>query len=407
MAKLNNPATEILRVALYIRVSTEEQAMHGISLVAQKDSLLRYAKDRGYKIVGIYRDEGNSARKPVMKRPVMLQLLEDVKAGKIDRILFKMERMRFSMSRKLNKMDTCGTSLKEVWEWFIISKTSKCVSDATLSNYHHHLRAIAKHLDIEMPLEELSKRHLERMVVSMKEAGLAHNTIATYLRVMNTFLRWCQDEGLTNVSMPNLKERETVKETYTDAELAILVARPAKDCDFCEYRNWVIINYLLNSGCRAATLRNIQNRDVDLDSRQVVYRHTKNGRIQVSPLCSQMLVILAEYMAIRRGKPEDYLFCNQYGEMLTENALRLAVAHYNKSRGVQKTSLHLFRHTFAKKYLIDCGGNAFTLQRLLGHSTLTMSKRYCNIYDTDIARDYDTYSPLAKMNQKKERIQRR
>ena len=79
---------QILRVALYIRVSTEEQAMHGISLIAQEDSLVRYAQDRGYKIVGIYRDEGNSARKPVSKRPVMLQLLEDVKSGKIDRILF-------------------------------------------------------------------------------------------------------------------------------------------------------------------------------------------------------------------------------------------------------------------------------------------------------------------------------
>lgn len=78
----------ILRVALYIRVSTEEQAVHGISLIAQEDSLCRYAKERGYKVVGIYRDEGNSARKPVMKRPVMLQLLEDVQAGKIDRILF-------------------------------------------------------------------------------------------------------------------------------------------------------------------------------------------------------------------------------------------------------------------------------------------------------------------------------
>ena len=79
---------QILRVALYIRVSTEEQAMHGISLIAQEDSLVRYAQDRGYKIVGIYRDEGNRARKPVSKRPVMLQLLEDVKSGKIDRILF-------------------------------------------------------------------------------------------------------------------------------------------------------------------------------------------------------------------------------------------------------------------------------------------------------------------------------
>lgn len=81
-------ASQILRVALYPRVSTEEQAAHGYSLELQEDALIRYANDHGYKIVGTYRDEGNSARKPVMKRRVMLRLLEDVKAGKIDRILF-------------------------------------------------------------------------------------------------------------------------------------------------------------------------------------------------------------------------------------------------------------------------------------------------------------------------------
>lgn len=311
------------------------------------------------------------------------------------------------MKSKISISTHLSTSLKAVYESFIISQTSRGISDATITNYHNHLRGIAKHLDISMPFDALTKRHLEEMVVSMRSAGLAHNTIATYLRVFNTFLRWCQREGLSDISIPNLKEKDTVKETYTDAELSVLLARPSKDADFCEYRNWVIINYLLNSGCRAATVRNIQNRDVDLESRQVVYRHTKSGRIQVSPLCSQMVVILAEYMAIRKGKPEDYLFCNQYGEALTENALRLAVAHHNKSRGVQKTSIHLFRHTFAKKYLQDCGGNAFTLQRLLGHSTLTMSQRYCNIYDADIARDFDTFSPLAQINVPRSRIKRK
>lgn len=78
----------ILRVALYIRVSTEEQAKYGISLAAQEQYLVRYAEEHGLKIVNIYRDEGNSARKPVSQRPVLLELLEDVKAGKIDRILF-------------------------------------------------------------------------------------------------------------------------------------------------------------------------------------------------------------------------------------------------------------------------------------------------------------------------------
>lgn len=76
------------RVALYIRVSTEEQAMHGYSLQAQEDNLLQYAREHRYKVVGIYRDEGNSARKPITKRKVVLQLLEDVEAGRLDLILF-------------------------------------------------------------------------------------------------------------------------------------------------------------------------------------------------------------------------------------------------------------------------------------------------------------------------------
>ena len=94
--------------------------------------------------------------------------------------------------------------------------------------------------------------------------------------------------------MANYKDKETVKETYTDAELMLLLQKPARSCDFCEYRNWVIINFLVNCGCRAGTIRNIQNRDVDFERKQVI-----------------------------------------------------------------------FRHTFARKYLMDCGGDAFTLQHLL------------------------------------------
>ena len=97
-----------------------------------------------------------------------------------------------------------GTSLKTVYETFIISQSSKGVSEATIKNYHSHLKGISKHLDIEMPFETLTKRQLEQMVVSMRGAGLAHNTVATYLRVLNTFLRWCQKEG-GNASVPKIR----------------------------------------------------------------------------------------------------------------------------------------------------------------------------------------------------------
>ncbi len=76
-----------LRCALYPRVSTEEQFIHGLSLPAQTKDLTDYANRMGYQIVDIYADEGVSARKPVSKRPALLRLLRDVQANKIDIIL--------------------------------------------------------------------------------------------------------------------------------------------------------------------------------------------------------------------------------------------------------------------------------------------------------------------------------
>ena len=52
----------------------------------------------------------------------------------------------------------------------------------------------------------------------------------------------------------------------------------------------------------------------------------------------------------------------------------------------------------------DSGGDAFTLQRLMGHSTLNMTKHYCSIYDADIAKNYDRVSPLAQIQKPRETI---
>lgn len=76
------------RAALYIRVSTEEQAKKGYSLPAQKEDLEDYAKRNGYAIAGYYIDEGKSARKKYTNRKEFMRMLEDVRAGKIDIILF-------------------------------------------------------------------------------------------------------------------------------------------------------------------------------------------------------------------------------------------------------------------------------------------------------------------------------
>ena len=88
MTKINkNINDKIIRVAIYIRVSTEEQAKHGYSIESQKTRLIEWADEHNYQIVDIYADEGKSARTKISNRKELLRLLDDVKSDKIDRII--------------------------------------------------------------------------------------------------------------------------------------------------------------------------------------------------------------------------------------------------------------------------------------------------------------------------------
>ena len=74
---MNKIEKDVLRVALYIRVSTEEQAKHGYSLDSQKGRLQAYAKEKGYHVYKVYADEGKSARSNLTARKELLQLLKE------------------------------------------------------------------------------------------------------------------------------------------------------------------------------------------------------------------------------------------------------------------------------------------------------------------------------------------
>ena len=104
----------IRRVALYVRVSTEEQALKGFSIEAQKAALEEYCKKNNMKIVDIYMDEGISGAKPPLKRPALKRLLEDVESGKIDMILFtKLDRWFRSVKEYFKVQDVLDNNKVE------------------------------------------------------------------------------------------------------------------------------------------------------------------------------------------------------------------------------------------------------------------------------------------------------
>lgn len=91
--------TYIEEAAAYVRVSHQEQKMHGISLDAQVQKIEEYAEKNNIKIVEWYKDEGVSGRKPIKNRPELQRMIHDAQGGKFKRILFiKLDRFFRSVS---------------------------------------------------------------------------------------------------------------------------------------------------------------------------------------------------------------------------------------------------------------------------------------------------------------------
>lgn len=269
----------------------------------------------------------------------------------------------------------------------------------TIRFYEQNLVHFFRFMD-EMRIKyvrEIEKRHVDKFIMWLKDKGLKDTTINTYLRATRAFLYFAMRENyLIKFEINLIKADKQQKEPYTEEEIKKLIKKPnLKECGFVEHRNWVLVNYLLETGNRLNTVLNLKVGDIDLENGMVVLTTTKNRKAQYNPISEHLVKILKEYIRMYRLKKDDYLFVNELGEQMTRNAMQHAIARYNKKRGVEKTSIHAFRHTFAKHY-ITSGGDAFKLQRLLGHSTLDVTLNYVNLYGTDLKEGFDKHSILAK-----------
>ena len=248
--------------------------------------------------------------------------------------------------------------------------------------------------------KELARKRYDEAIAQGKRTKqrareLSDNSINTYITNLRVFLYFLmKNEYVEKFEIKNIKVDEVLKEPYTDAEIEILLKKPdLNECEFAVYRTWVIINYLIGTGNRLNTVCNVKINEIDFDSGHIVLSKLKGRKQYIIPLSPTLAEILKEYLKYRNGEPDDYLFCNQYGGQLNKTSMESAIRRYNLSRGIAKTGVHLFRHYFAKSYILN-GGDPFRLQRLLGHRTLDMTRKYVNMYSNDLAKGFEEFNPL-------------
>lgn len=272
------------------------------------------------------------------------------------------------------------------------------VSEATIKYYECGYRQFTEYFNPSTPCNEIDINTVYGYIEFLKERNSEIHTksINTYLVGLRAIFNYLAEEELMpKIKIKLLKEEETIKPTYTDAELERLLRKPKiKDVIFSDYRNWVIVCYLMATGNRASTVCALKVGDFDFDSHEIALKKLKGKRQYIIPMSTTLEKTLKEYLVYRKPQSEDdAMFCNQFGEPLNYNSLATAIKRYNKSRGVYKTSLHLFRHTFAKKWIL-AGGDIFRLQKILGHKSIEMVRNYVNIYGGDLRNNFDTFNPL-------------
>ena len=287
-------------------------------------------------------------------------------------------------------------SISECFAIYIKNCKVKNLSPDTIKTYSIECQCFIDWYGAEESIRGVNAAIMEDYIIHLQELEITQTTVCTKMRQLRAFLYFCMErEYLPTFKIVMPKADEVIKEPYTEKELEKLLKKP-ESTNWTEWRNWAMVNYFVATGNRLSTVISIKISDVDFENNLIKLSTLKNRKQQLIPMSSGLKKVLKTYLSLWNHSEDDYLFPEYEGGKFTRGGAYTALKNYNLTRGVTKTSVHLYRHTYAKNYII-AGGDCTYLQRLLGHSTLQMTNHYINLYATDLQRNYDKFNPLDNM----------
>lgn len=304
--------------------------------------------------------------------------------------------------KKLKMAATQSMTFEEGCNKYLEYCRQRNLREGTIGHYRQSYTQFYKYFDPKMPIEDIDEKTYKDYVLYLKSTLDNDVSINSYLRDLITTLHFFMNEGyIPHFKMQAIKVDKSQIETYNEAELKLLLKKPnLKKCSFTEYKCWVMTNFLFSTGVRQRSLMHIQVKDVDFDNNVVYVNVTKNRKPLIVPLNQTMVSILQEYLKYRHHKSDaDYLFCNVFGQQLVKSTCYTMLYEYNKCRGVNKTGIHRYRHTFAKQWILN-GGNVVSLSKLLGHSSLEITQNYIHLLVSDVAKQVNEINILDKFYSK-------
>lgn len=302
--------------------------------------------------------------------------------------------------------------LKSLIEGFKLSCQTENKSPKTIEWYISFLNRFHRFLerDCSLSVDSIDKNSIRAFILYLQqEARTPHTnkrlsdcTIQGYARTLKAFFSWLLREEYIETNpmakIPVPRAPTKVVTTFSNEQVSKLI-------DICcrsngqGYRNLTIIMLLLDSGIRVSELTGISLNDVNLVEGCIIIRRAKGSKERFVPIGSLVQKMLWKYINHYRPKPVTEritrLFLSEHGIPLTKSGIQQMLRRCGRQVDISgmRCSPHVFRHTFAKNYLLN-GGDIFSLQKILGHSSLASVRIYLNLFASDIKKQHQRFSPV-------------
>lgn len=243
------------------------------------------------------------------------------------------------------------------------------------------------------------------------QSPLAGSSLDRIWSSIRAFYRWAEvDLGIDrpDLRLPRPRYENPVVKPFTQDEIHLLLnaaeytalvvvpgknpfrmKRPTAD------RDTAIILTLLDTGIRASECARLRMSDLDLERGEIVIRphgSSTKSRPRTVFLGKVARRAVWRYVTSRQTFDDDPLFTSLHGKPMDRNTIRHLLVNAGKRAGVKNVNVHRFRHTCAIQYLRN-GGDVFTLQKIMGHATLDMVKKYLDIVTSDAKDAHRSASP--------------
>ncbi len=277
-------------------------------------------------------------------------------------------------------------------ETFCAAKAAEGLSPRSIVWYRMIGERLVVRFGAARPVDALTPPELRAWLVELR-ATLSPMSVAGYVRGLRAFGNWLARDGLAGaralrgLTRPRVPRK--VIEPLSDADLRRLLAAAGE-------RDRGVLLLLLDTGLRVSEVVGIRLGDLRPDGGIKVTG--KGAAERVVPVGGAARRAIGAYLAARGpGAAGERLFLNQADQPLTTSGVTQLLRRLRRRTGVTaRCNPHSFRHTFAHNYLVN-GGDALSLQRILGHSSLEMVRRYVTLTDVDLAGRHRAASPADRL----------